>query len=46
MKMYTRAFNDMRSLNNFVNEAGIAKKDIVSIFQSTDGTYILSYYAE
>lgn len=46
MKMYTRAFNDMREANTFVNEHGIAKDQIVNIFPAGDGTYLLVYYAE
>lgn len=46
MKMYTRAFNRMMELNEYVNENGIEKKDIVDIFQSIDGTYLLIYYGE
>lgn len=46
MRMYTRAFNDMREANSFVNEHGIAKDQIVSIFPAGDGTYLLVYYAE
>lgn len=46
MRMYTQAFNDMRELNTFVNAKGIEKDKIVSIFQNTDKTYLLVYYAE
>lgn len=46
MKMFTQAANDMREINRFVNENGIEKDRIVNIFQSTDGTYLLVYYAE
>lgn len=46
MKMFTQAANDMREINTFVNENGIEKDHIVNIFQSTDGTYLLVYYAE
>ena len=46
MKMYTRAFNDMRDANAYVNEHGIPQEHVVSIFQSNDGTYLLVYYAE
>ena len=43
--MITRAFNDMRELTAFVNENGIAKEDIVNMFPTNDGLYILAYYA-
>jgi hypothetical protein len=46
MRMYTRAFNRMSELNKFVNENGIQKDSIVSIFQSVDETYLLVYYGE
>lgn len=46
MRMYTRAFNKMSELNKFVNENGIRKDNIVSIFQSVDETYLLVYYGE
>lgn len=46
MKMYTRAFNQMKELNVFVNENKISKENIVSVLQSNDGTYLLVYYAE
>lgn len=46
MKMYTRAFNQMKELNAFVNENKIPKENIVSVLQSNDGTYLLVYYAE
>jgi len=46
MRMYTRAFNKMTELTAFVNEHGIGQGDIVNIFQSCDGTYLLTYYAD
>lgn len=46
MKMYTVAANDMREINNKVNEMGLTKDQIVNIIQSIDGTYLLIYYAE
>lgn len=46
MKMFTQAANDMREINKFVNENGIEQDRIVTVFQSTDGTYLLVYYAE
>jgi len=42
--MYTRVFNDMRELNNYVNEKKIKKEDIVNIFQDNEGSYLLVYY--
>ena len=46
MIMLTHAANDMREINNFVNSKGIRQEDIVNIFQSKDGTYMLVYFAE
>lgn len=46
MKMYTRAFNQMKEVNTFVNDEGITKDNIINIFQSNDGTFLLVYYAE
>ena len=46
MKMYTEAFNQMRDLNKFVNDAGILQENIINIFQSKDGLFYLSWYAE
>ncbi len=46
MRMYTRAFNKMTELNDFVNRSGIRKDSIVNIFPSGDGSFLLVYYAE
>lgn len=46
MRMYTRAFNKMVELEQFVNERDISKDQIVSISQSSDQNYFLVYYAE
>ena len=46
MKMYTLAANDMREIQNKVNELGLKQDQIVSILQSADGTYLLVYYGE
>lgn len=46
MKMYTIAANDMREINNKVNDMGLTKDQIVNIIQAVDGTYLLIYYAE
>ena len=46
MKMFTFAANDMRAITQFVNDHGIKKENIVSIFASPDGTYLLSYFGE
>lgn len=46
MKMLTKAANDMREINDFVNENHIQKDDIVNIIQTIDGIFILNYYAE
>lgn len=46
MKMFTQAANDMREINDFVNEKGISNDQIVEILQSKDGTYMLVYFDE
>ena len=46
MKMYTRAFNRMMEVNEFVNEKRIPKEQIVNVWQCADGTFMLVYYAE
>lgn len=46
MRMRTKAANDMREINDFVNEKNIPKEHIVNIFQSSDGVYMLVYYSE
>ena len=46
MRMFTHAANDMRAINDFVNEKGISQEQIVEVFQSNDGTYMLVYFAE
>lgn len=46
MKMYTIAANDMRGIQDKVNELGLTKDQIVNILQSADGTFLLIYYGE
>lgn len=46
MKLYTFEANQMRDIEDFVNNNGIDRKDIVEIFQAKDGDYVLVYYAE
>jgi hypothetical protein len=46
MKMFTFAANDMRTINQFVNDHGIEQSHIVNIFPSPDGAYLLVYFAE
>ncbi len=36
----------MRGIEDFVNKNGIDRKNIVEIFQSKDGDFMLVYYAE
>ena len=45
MKLCTYAFNDKRELTAFVNEKGITKEQIVSIYPE-DGMVVLHYYEE
>lgn len=46
MKMYTQSFNNARQANDFVNDHGIQKENIVTLFQNSDKTYLLVYYDE
>ena len=46
MKLYTLEANQMRDIEDFVNNNGLDRKDIVEIFQAKDGDYVLVYYAE
>lgn len=46
MRMYTKAANDLREINDFVNDMHIPKEHIVNIFQSNDGVYMLVYFEE
>lgn len=46
MRVYTQAFNDMRAATDFINEKGITKDRVLSLFQSDEGLYLLVYYAE
>lgn len=44
MKMYTRSFNFKTELVDFVNENGIEKDQIISIFKENDGLFTIIYY--
>lgn len=44
--MYSNGFNQMKELNDFVNDNGILKEQIVSIVESKDGTFFLTWYAD
>lgn len=46
MRMYTRAFNKMRELTDFVNEHEIPQERIITIFESDEKNFILIYYAK
>ena len=46
MKMFTFAANDMRTINQFVNDHKIEQGQIVNVFPSPDGTFLLVYYDE
>lgn len=45
-KMNTYITEKMRDVEKFVNENGIEKDDIISIFQQSDGDFVLTYYSE
>lgn len=42
--MITMTFNQLRELDAYVNEHGIEKEDIISIFQNNENLYVLMYY--
>ena len=46
MRMITIVKNHIREIEDYVKEHGIAKKDIVNIFQNDESEYILIYYGE
>lgn len=44
--MYTYAANKLVEIEKYVNEKGIEQDNIVDIFQSKAGDFMLVYYAE
>lgn len=46
MQMITKSFNTKREVDDYVNEHGILKENIVTTYQDLDGTYVLVYYGE
>ena len=46
MRLYTRAFNNEKELETFVNENGIEMENIISIFETSSRDYMLVYYGE
>ena len=44
MRMYTVGFNKATEVEQYVNNHGISKEQIVSILQADNGTWILMYY--
>lgn len=46
MEMRTFTANDMREINDFVNRNGIEKDQIVNIFPTSDGEYVLTYFVQ
>lgn len=46
MKMFTFAANNVREINDFVNDNGIPQENIVSVFPTPEGVYMLIYYSE
>ena len=44
MEMRTYVANRMKDIENFVNEKGITKDQILSINQNNDGTFVLYYF--
>ena len=46
MRMNTKGFNKMTELRDFVNREAIDQENIVNIFQSKDGLFVLVYYVD
>lgn len=46
MGMRTKIANKLRELEEFVNENGIEKEMIISIYQAMDGSFHLVYYED
>ena len=46
MRLYTIVMNDIREIEQFVNDRGISKDQIVDIFQNSYKEYVLIYYGE
>jgi len=44
MEFRTFAANQMREIEEFINEHNIKKEDIVNIFQNADKSFILNYF--
>lgn len=44
--MKTFVTEKINDVEKYVNEKGIEKKDIISIFQKSDGEFVLTYYSE
>ena len=43
--MYTKTFNKIKELRDFVNEKKISKENIITVFES-EGAFTVIYYAE
>ena len=46
MRMYTFGANSLREIMEFANANGIAKENIVDVFQTKDGDFMMIYYGE
>ena len=46
MRLYTIVKNDVREIENFINENGIQKDQVVNIFQNAYKEYVLIYFGE
>jgi len=46
MRLYTRAFNNEKELEKWVNEHGIPKENVINIFETSSKDYMLVYYDE
>jgi len=46
MRLYTKSFNKKVELEEYVNNKGIQRENIVSVFQDNSGQFVLYYYDE
>ena len=46
MRMETFSANSQRSITDFVNENHISKEQIINIYQTREGEYIINYFVK
>ena len=44
MRLLTETFNKMRELTAFVNSHNISKENMLPVFQTNDGLFVLTYF--